>query len=186
MARKLAKASWNIGRNCDCSNLGHTSANQACPCRTWHEMLEVLNQQDTDQAMMQFLQAITARQLWANKPEYDRCTAIDVYRCALSLAALSCVFWRVQACNHPAADSTPIGCAHHMHLLLPELQIEQHLHMHIFLLDYGLCKDSRSYPFCRCTTLPEGTYNISLSDCQLPHYSAGGSALMTLYMRRVS
>jgi len=136
------------------------------PGKTWHGMLEVLNNQDMDQAMLQFLRAITARELWANKLKYDWCTALDVYRCALSLAAMSRVIWCKQACIHPAADSTPIACDHQMHIMLPKLQNEQRLHMRMILLDYGLCKYSRNHPFCMCATLPEGTRNISMSDCQ--------------------
>jgi len=43
-------------------------------------MLEVLNSQDMDQAMVQFLRAITATALWANKPKYEVLMGIDEYR----------------------------------------------------------------------------------------------------------
>ncbi len=51
------------------------------PGKTWHDMLEVLNNQDMDQAMVQFLRAVTARELWANQPEYEcNVVGIDEYR----------------------------------------------------------------------------------------------------------
>ncbi|DBB14961.1 TPA: hypothetical protein ACH3X3_004558 [Trebouxia sp. C0006] len=51
------------------------------PGNTWQDMLVFLNQLDLDQAMVQFLRAITARELWANKPEYDCSVAgIDAYK----------------------------------------------------------------------------------------------------------
>jgi len=51
------------------------------PGNTWQDMLVFLNQLDLDRAMVQFLRAITARELWANKPEYDCGVAgIDAYK----------------------------------------------------------------------------------------------------------
>ncbi|DBA66779.1 TPA: OTU domain, ubiquitin aldehyde binding [Trebouxia sp. C0005] len=51
------------------------------PGKTWQDMLEVLNNQDMDQAMVQFLRAITATQMWANKAKYALyIVAIDAYR----------------------------------------------------------------------------------------------------------
>ncbi|KAL0044580.1 hypothetical protein WJX82_001321 [Trebouxia sp. C0006] len=48
---------------------------------TWDDMLVFLNQLDIDRAMVQFLRAVTARELWANQPEYDVWVAgIDKYR----------------------------------------------------------------------------------------------------------
>ncbi len=47
---------------------------------TWDDMLVFLNQLDMDQAMVQFLRAITARQLWANRPEYEELMGINDYR----------------------------------------------------------------------------------------------------------
>ena len=47
---------------------------------TWDDMLVFLNQLDMDQAMVQFLRAITARQLWAHQPEYASYMGINDYR----------------------------------------------------------------------------------------------------------
>jgi len=48
---------------------------------TWDDMLVFLNQLDIDRAMVQFLRAVTARELRANQPEYDVWVAgIDKYR----------------------------------------------------------------------------------------------------------
>ena len=50
------------------------------PGNTWQDMLVFLNQLDLDQAMVQFLRA-TARELWANRSEYDCGVAgIDAYK----------------------------------------------------------------------------------------------------------
>ena len=98
------------------------------PGKTWQDMLEVLNNQDMDQAMVQFLRAITATQMWANKAKYALyIVAIDAYRWALNLAAMTCMLWCVRACMVPALGSTPIPCDHQMHMLHAKLQIEQHL-----------------------------------------------------------
>jgi len=51
------------------------------PGKTWNDMLGILNRQYMDRAMVQFLRAVTARELWANQPEYDVWVAgIDEYR----------------------------------------------------------------------------------------------------------
>ena len=48
---------------------------------TWDDLLVFLNQPDLDRAMVQFLRAITARELWANQPEYGcRLVGTDKYR----------------------------------------------------------------------------------------------------------
>jgi len=61
-------------------NLQHVMPRLARPANALQHFL-VLNNQDMDQAMVQFLQAITARQLWANQPEYDcSVVGIDGYR----------------------------------------------------------------------------------------------------------
>jgi len=123
------------------------------PGKTWHDMLEILNRQDMDQAMVQFLRAVTARELWANKLKYNWCIGGDVYRCALSLAAMSCMLWCVQACMFPALGSTPIACDHQMHMLLPKLQNKQHLHMHMILLDCGIGKWTCCFQSCRMSSI---------------------------------
>ncbi len=48
---------------------------------TWDDMLVFLNQLDMDWAMVQFLRAVTAQEMWANQPEYDCGVAgIDAYK----------------------------------------------------------------------------------------------------------
>ncbi|KAL0024855.1 hypothetical protein WJX79_006772 [Trebouxia sp. C0005] len=50
------------------------------PGKTWQDLLAILNNQAMDQAMVQFLRAITARELWDNQPKYSNDVCIDVYR----------------------------------------------------------------------------------------------------------
>ena len=50
------------------------------PGKTWRDMRQILNRQDRDRAMVQFLRAITATQMWANQPEYAPYMGIDDYR----------------------------------------------------------------------------------------------------------
>ncbi len=92
------------------------------PGNTWNDVLEILNNEHMDQAMVQFMRAITAMQMWAKQPEHEELMGIDQYRCAVSLDALSRMLRCLQAGILPALGSTPNPCDHHMHMLHTKLQ----------------------------------------------------------------
>ena len=49
--------------------------------KTWQEVQEVLNQPDIDFALMQFLRAVTAKELLANSDDYSAFIAgVEHYR----------------------------------------------------------------------------------------------------------